>query len=70
MPTLDKPLLLNSLLRLKLSIEVFHHFSDIRKMIDIGKGAQREIEDVALTREGTNQSFSKESASQPIEKNG
>ncbi|MCX6250119.1 MAG: DNA damage-inducible protein D [Bacteroidetes bacterium] len=31
-------------------VEVFHHFPDIRKMIDLGKGAQREIEDIALTR--------------------
>ena len=31
-------------------IEVLHHFPDIRKMIDLAKGAQREIEDVALTR--------------------
>lgn len=31
-------------------IEVSHHFPDVRKMIDLGKGAQREIEDVALTR--------------------
>ena len=31
-------------------VEVLHHFPDIRKMIDLGKGAQREIEDVALTR--------------------
>jgi len=31
-------------------IAVSHHFPDIRKMIDLGKGAQREIEDVALTR--------------------
>jgi DNA-damage-inducible protein D len=31
-------------------IEPSHHFPDIRKMIDLGKGAQREIEDIALTR--------------------
>lgn len=31
-------------------IEVSHHFPDIRKMIGLAKGAQREIEDVALTR--------------------
>jgi DNA-damage-inducible protein D len=31
-------------------IDVSHHFPDIRKMIDLGKGAQREIEDIALTR--------------------
>ena len=31
-------------------IEILHHFPDIRKMIDLAKGAQREIEDVALTR--------------------
>jgi len=31
-------------------IEVSYHFPDIRKMIGLGKGAQREIEDVALTR--------------------
>lgn len=31
-------------------VEVMYHFPDIRKMIDLGKGAQREIEDVALTR--------------------
>lgn len=31
-------------------VEVSHHFPDVRKMIDLGKGARREIEDVALTR--------------------
>lgn len=31
-------------------IGVTHHFPDIRKMIDLAKGAQREIFDVALTR--------------------
>lgn len=31
-------------------IEVSNHFPDIRKMIDLAKGAQREIEDIALTR--------------------
>ena len=31
-------------------IAVSDHFPDIRKMIQAGKGAQREIEDVALTR--------------------
>lgn len=30
--------------------EVKYHFADIGKMIDLAKGAQREIEDVALTR--------------------
>ena len=30
--------------------EVSYHFVDINKMIDLAKGAQREIEDVALTR--------------------
>ncbi len=32
------------------SAEVTYHFADIGKMIDLAKGAQREIEDVALTR--------------------
>jgi DNA-damage-inducible protein D len=32
--------------------EVSYHFADIGKMIDLAKGAQREIEDVALTRYG------------------
>ncbi len=31
-------------------IPVHDHFPDIRKMIDLGKGAQREILDIALTR--------------------
>jgi DNA-damage-inducible protein D len=30
--------------------EVSYHFADIGKMIDLAKGAQRKIEDVALTR--------------------
>src|SRR4051812_22838838 len=30
--------------------EVTYHFADIGKMIELAKGAQREIEDVALTR--------------------
>jgi DNA-damage-inducible protein D len=30
--------------------EVFHHFVDNNKMIDLAKGAQREIQDIALTR--------------------
>ena len=31
-------------------VVVSDHFPDIRKMIELGKGAEREIEDVALTR--------------------
>jgi DNA-damage-inducible protein D len=31
-------------------IKVSHHFPDIKKMIELAKGAQREIEDKALTR--------------------
>ncbi|MCF8255399.1 MAG: DNA damage-inducible protein D [Bacteroidia bacterium] len=31
-------------------VVVSHHFPDVGKMIDLGKGAQREVEDVALTR--------------------
>lgn len=31
-------------------IEMKYHFPDVGKMIDLGKGAQRQIEDVALTR--------------------
>jgi len=30
--------------------EVNDHFADISKMIDLGKGAQRELSDYALTR--------------------
>ena len=30
--------------------EVSHHFVEANKMIDLAKGAQREIEDIALTR--------------------
>lgn len=30
--------------------ELRHHFVDINKMIDLAKGARREIEDIALTR--------------------
>lgn len=30
--------------------QVAYHFADIGKMIDLAKGAQREIEDIALTR--------------------
>jgi len=29
---------------------VSDHFADVSKMIDLGKGAQREVEDIALTR--------------------
>ena len=31
-------------------VEVSNHFAGIGKMIDLGKGAQREIEDIALSR--------------------
>ncbi|MFI5133402.1 MAG: DNA damage-inducible protein D [Chitinophagales bacterium] len=31
-------------------IAVAHHFPDVGKMIDLAKGAQRQIEDIALTR--------------------
>ncbi|HUO10752.1 MAG TPA: DNA damage-inducible protein D [Phycisphaerae bacterium] len=30
--------------------EIMDHFLDVRKMVDLGSGAQREIEDIALTR--------------------
>jgi len=30
--------------------EIEDHFADVRKMVDLGSGAQREIEDIALTR--------------------
>jgi DNA-damage-inducible protein D len=30
--------------------EIEHHFVDVNKMIDLAKGAQREIDDIALTR--------------------
>ena len=30
--------------------EIFNHFPDIRKMINLGKGAQKEIDDILLTR--------------------
>jgi len=30
--------------------DVQHHFADIGKMIDLAKGAKREIQDIALTR--------------------
>jgi len=29
---------------------VSDHFPDVRKMIQLGKGAEREVEDIALTR--------------------
>src|SRR5688572_2618333 len=31
-------------------IEVSDHFADIGKMVELGSGSQREVEDVALTR--------------------
>ncbi len=31
-------------------LEVSDHFADIRKMVDLGSGSQREIDDIALTR--------------------
>ena len=31
-------------------IEVSDHFADVGKMVDLGSGSQREIEDIALTR--------------------
>jgi len=30
--------------------EVIYHFPDVRKMINLGKGAQKEIDDILLTR--------------------
>ncbi len=30
--------------------KIEHHFVDVNKMIDLAKGAQRRIEDIALTR--------------------
>jgi DNA-damage-inducible protein D len=46
---------LNAIFKAKIACEVFgekiyDHFPDVRKMIDLGKGAQREIDDIALTR--------------------
>lgn len=29
--------------------EIINHFADIRKMVGLGSGSQREIEDIALT---------------------
>ena len=34
----------------KLEENVIDHFVDVNKMIDLGKGAQRQIDDIALTR--------------------
>ncbi|MEO8769991.1 MAG: BRO family protein, partial [Ferruginibacter sp.] len=31
-------------------VSVDDHFVDVNKMIDLGKGAQREVDDIALTR--------------------